>query len=231
MSYRVAALFLLLCFSAAPLWGQAGVFKVTDKNKNSGNLLEMIANEQRDLENPFEKAPNAFELMKTSIESLSQKMVETIVVESERRPEDVVQGAGTYGLASGAGVDPNGSLIVEDVVPQANRGTVSMIDAKTKRYNPRLRIDFNEYPTISGNAKTAAGRMDRVTAQVEKRLNLKDRISLEPLGEETVIRGSVDTPRQRELVESMVRMSPGIDRIRNELKVAPTLNPPIRSTN
>jgi len=122
-----------------------------------------------------------------------------------------------------------GALTVETLVPEVNLATADVIDTRTNRYVPRVRINFAEFPLTSlssasrsnnghnGEVKT---RSNIVAQRIQSRLRLPN-VDLVVQDRTAVISGTVETERQRILAESMLRFEPGIDTIKNEIVVQP----------
>ncbi|MDR3199146.1 MAG: BON domain-containing protein [Planctomycetaceae bacterium] len=127
-----------------------------------------------------------------------------------------------------------GKLIVEEVIPETNRTVVEAVDTKTKRYSPRLKIDFTRFPLrplsgkIAGTVenKESADLFEQTNAvitndiarRVQNHLQIRE-IQFEFKNRTVRLSGTVKTSRQRELAEMMLRMEPGIDKITNDLAV------------
>lgn len=124
-----------------------------------------------------------------------------------------------------------GTLIVEEQVPEVNQEVVEAIDSKTKRYAPRLKIDYTRFPLqdISRNTRMdASGKAtnhaslqisDRISSRLKTRLQSDD-IRIEFQGRSALLTGSVLSHHHRELAETMLRLEPGIDQVVNELECA-----------
>ena len=126
-----------------------------------------------------------------------------------------------------------GQIVIEPEAPGVNR-IIEAIDSKTKRYAPRLRVNFAEFPLRSltpatqmdnenknGTLKTRTGTPANALAQrVQSRLRVPQ-IDLAINDRTVIVSGTVTTERQRSLVESMLRFEPGIDRVQNEITVVP----------
>ena len=107
----------------------------------------------------------------------------------------------------------------------------------TARYTPRLRINFDEFPLVSlistektdseeSNGRSTNGRSARngattnvIIKRIQNRLRLPH-IDLVVQDRVATVSGTVETERQRKLVESMLRFEPGINSVRNEITVA-----------
>ena len=122
-----------------------------------------------------------------------------------------------------------GALSVNTPVPEANKTPVDIVDTKTKRYIPRMKIDFAEFNLSSlmsasrsnngrrGETKT---RADIVVERIQIRLRAPQ-IELAVQDRTATISGTVETERQRSLAESMLLFEPGIDVVKNEIVVKP----------
>jgi len=139
------------------------------------------------------------------------------------------QGIGTPVLAEPQTPIIEAPLVVDVVVPEVNRTTAEVIDSRTGRYPPRLKIDFTECPLRSftntnhtdiGRSAESGTPTDIVVQRIQNRLRVphillvvRDRIA--------VVSGTVATDRQRNLAESMLRFEPGIDTVQNKITVVP----------
>lgn len=120
-------------------------------------------------------------------------------------------------------------LTVKAEISTANLPTAETLDTK-RRYQPRLRINFSEFPLRSFTpAKHADGGHDpqpetaallAVTVRIRDRLRLPQ-INLAVEDRTAIVSGTVATDRQRCLVESMLRFEPGIDAVQNNITVVP----------
>jgi hypothetical protein len=150
------------------------------------------------------------------LESMTQKMKSTI------NTEDSVKSA------------VEGKLIVEEVIPETNRTVVETVDTKTKRYSPRLKLNFTEFPLrplsgkIVGTAENekSADLFEQtntvithdITRRIQGHLRTQE-IQFEFKNRTVRLSGTVKTSRQRELAEMMIRMEPGVDKVTNDLVV------------
>ncbi|MDR0610706.1 MAG: BON domain-containing protein [Planctomycetaceae bacterium] len=131
-----------------------------------------------------------------------------------------------------------GKLVVEEVIPETNRTVVEAVDTKTKRYSPRLKLNFVEFPLrpLSGKiVKTAENEESAdlfeqtntvITRDIARRIQSHLRtqeIQFEFKNRSVRLSGTVKTLRQRELAEMMIRMEPGIDSVTNDLVVENSL--------
>jgi osmotically-inducible protein OsmY len=131
----------------------------------------------------------------------------------------------------------DGQSLVGDVeTPNVNQTVVEIIDTRTGRYPPRLKVNFHEFPLRSlaadnghsENRRSENGqrdvgkktRVDIVVQRIQSRLRAPN-IELVVEDRTAIISGMVATERQRNLAESMLRFEPGIDTVENKLTVAP----------
>ncbi|MDR0336750.1 MAG: BON domain-containing protein [Planctomycetaceae bacterium] len=127
-----------------------------------------------------------------------------------------------------------GTLVVEEVIPETNRTAVEAVDTKTQRYSPRLKLNFGEFPLrpLSGNVvgtvdtTESADLFDQtntaITHDIARRIRdhlRTQEIQFEFKNRTVRLSGTVKTSRQRELAEMMIRMEPGIDQVTNNLVV------------
>jgi hypothetical protein len=128
-----------------------------------------------------------------------------------------------------------GDLVVEEVVPEVNRKIVETVDSGTKRYSPRLKLNFVEFPLrpLSGRISNPVENGDStdvfeqtnsaITTDIARRIQGRLQvpgIRFEFKDRMVKLTGTVKTIRQRELAEMMVRLEPGIDTVKNEIIVA-----------
>ncbi|MDR1141360.1 MAG: BON domain-containing protein [Planctomycetaceae bacterium] len=127
-----------------------------------------------------------------------------------------------------------GKLVVEEVIPETNRTIVEAVDSKTKRYSPRLKLNFAEFPlrplsgkivgTVENNEsadlfeQTNTVITNDIARRIQGHLQTQE-IHFEFKNRTARLSGTVKTSRQRELAEMMLRMEPGIDKITNDLVV------------
>jgi hypothetical protein len=122
-----------------------------------------------------------------------------------------------------------GQLVSDVVEPVINRTTVEVIDTRTGRYAPRLKINFAEFPLRSlNNVNRSHNRhgvqtgtpVEMVVQRIQSRLRVPEfRLAIED--RTAVASGTVSTERERKLIESMLRFEPGISTVRNEITVVP----------
>ncbi len=127
-----------------------------------------------------------------------------------------------------------GELITEDAAPVVNQEAAEAIDSRTQRYAPRIKLDFNEFPLrrLSGRfagviredadveelEQTNSSLSHGIVKRIQMRLHV-DTVRFTFKNRTAVLTGSVSTERQRELIGSIVRMEPGIDQVKNEIRV------------
>jgi len=122
-----------------------------------------------------------------------------------------------------------GPLVISADVPETNRTVVTATDTRTGRYSPRLKINFAEFPlrsftetTRSNNGRNVqTGTPTEIIARrIQDRLRVPE-FDLAIADRTAIISGTVETERQRKLIESMLRFEPGISAVRNEIKIVP----------
>ncbi|MDR2439906.1 MAG: BON domain-containing protein [Planctomycetaceae bacterium] len=127
-----------------------------------------------------------------------------------------------------------GKLVVEEVIPETNRTVIEAVDTKTKRYSPRLKLDFTQFPLrpLSGKIagivenkestdlfeQTNTVITNDIARRVQNHLQTQE-IHFEFKNRTVRLSGTVKTSRQRELAEMMLRMEPGVDKVTNDLVV------------
>lgn len=117
-----------------------------------------------------------------------------------------------------------GPLTIDTPVPDVNRTAVEIIDTRTGRYAPRMKINFADFPLKSLNQTSRADKTKTHTSIVSQRIQDRIRahkIDLVVQDRTVVVSGTVETEQQRKLVESMLRFEPGIDVVKNEIVVNP----------
>jgi hypothetical protein len=120
-------------------------------------------------------------------------------------------------------IDDDELLVTEVENPEEDLVRAEAIDSKTKRYPPRLKIDFAEFPlfsltTTKKRDTKSLSRADIVAQRIQRRLRVP-KINLVVEDRVATISGTVPTERQRNIAESMLRFEPGIDAVQNELTV------------
>jgi hypothetical protein len=131
-----------------------------------------------------------------------------------------------------------GKLVVEEVIPETNRTVVEAVDTKTKRYSPRLKLNFAEFPLRPLSGKIIGTNENEESADLFEQTNTvithdiarrvqghlrTQEIQFEFKNRTVRLSGTVKTSRQRELAEMMIRMEPGIDNVTNDLTVENSL--------
>lgn len=87
-------------------------------------------------------------------------------------------------------------------------------------YSPRLRIDTKQYPNLKMDNPRFQEQMTKLEQHLKGRvLSEEDRIELEYDGEYLVLKGEVRSEDLRDTVEMIAKMQPGIDYVRNDLRV------------
>ena len=123
-----------------------------------------------------------------------------------------------------------GPLTVDNaVVPEVNRTVVEVIDSRTGRYPPKLKINFAEFPLRSfaeakrsnnGRSVQAGTPTEIVVQRIQGRLRVPEFV-LAVENRTATVSGTVATERERKLIESMLRFEPGISVVKNEITVVP----------
>jgi hypothetical protein len=116
-----------------------------------------------------------------------------------------------------------GPLVVyEAEIPEVNQAIAEVIDSRTGRYLPRLKIDFTEFPLrtlvngTDGRISRNGTSTDVLIQRIQNRLRVSQ-IDLTVENRVATVSGTVATKRQRSLVESMLHFEPGIDTVKNEI--------------
>ena len=149
---------------------------------------------------------------------------------------DVVQGVAGQLMATSAPAEQQasaieGQLVVETEVSEVNLAAIEIIDTRTGRYLPRLKVDFAEFPLRSlteavpnngrnGRAGQTGTQAEMIVRRIQNRLGLPE-LHLAIEDRTVIISGTVATERQRSQIESMLGFEPGISKIQNNLSVAP----------
>ncbi|MCL2744856.1 MAG: BON domain-containing protein [Planctomycetaceae bacterium] len=134
-----------------------------------------------------------------------------------------------------------GPLVVEEIIPETNQEIVEAIDPKTKRYPPRIQLNFKEFPlikientikntannTVQKNTVQKAGEPETFAVTnlhradlISNRIRLRTKqngINIDFKDRTAILTGTVETQRQIELAEIMLRFEPGVDKIENKL--------------
>lgn len=203
---------------------QAQVFNIPPGTKPD-DLLTILNNPIDTMPNPLDQIGSRLDtMMDRSIETYTQQGVQNVLLNEALRRQSA---AGSSGLTAPSGlsaIDESLNINAEEL--ELNREALGAVDANTQRYNPRLEVDFREFPRVRERPKIRDENLVKLKKHLEKRLGLKGGIELVPEGEEIVIRGTVDSERQARLVRQVAMTTPGIDRLRDELKVLPSLGTP-----
>jgi len=122
-----------------------------------------------------------------------------------------------------------GPLVVDVEVPDVNRTVVEVIDTRTERYTPKLKINFAEFPLRSlteanrpnnGRSVQTSTPTNILVHRIQSRLRVPE-FQLAVEERTAIISGTVATERERSLIESMLRFEPGISTVKNEITVVP----------
>ena len=122
-----------------------------------------------------------------------------------------------------------GPLTIEAVVPEVNQTIVEVIDTRTRRYSPRLKINFAEFPlrsftevnrTNNRHSIQTGTPTEMIVQRVQSRLRvLEFQLAIED--RTAVVSGMVATERDRSLIELILCFEPGISVVKNEITVVP----------
>ena len=124
-------------------------------------------------------------------------------------------------------IDEN--LTVDVPPPAVNLDVADVVDKKG-RYSPRLKINFTEFPLRSLTLANRTGKEQNTLSEASAAdiivLRIKNRLRLSAVDivfedRTAIISGTVPTDRQRSLVETMLRFEPGVDTVRNNIRVVP----------
>lgn len=117
-------------------------------------------------------------------------------------------------------IGPGEKLVFEARPPSTNEKIILDILAPVKMYNPRLTIDFKQYPLANAKSSGFDKRVQNLGNHLNKRLISEEgNITLAFENEILVLRGEVQSEHQKELAELIAKTEPGVDEIRNELTV------------
>jgi hypothetical protein len=146
----------------------------------------------------------------------------------------------TLGLPSGASKPRFGSplyTITTSTTQVANRGGTATISGTTiQSYPGATSIGVRRTPAYSTaigfdyeppSPDSIQAKAQEVISRASKQLKSHDSILVSLDGETVVLRGSASNANERRLAEALVRLTPGIHDVRNELEV-PELAPPPR---
>lgn len=117
--------------------------------------------------------------------------------------------------------------IEETTVPETNKNIVESVDQKTQRYSPRLSIDFRLFPLQRATTKFTGSKInaDSMKQNIGRRLGVHD-VEFSLQNRTMTLTGTVPSEHERQMVEMMVRLEPGVDHICNELVIKPIPNAP-----
>ncbi|GHT45443.1 hypothetical protein FACS189454_04940 [Planctomycetales bacterium] len=119
-----------------------------------------------------------------------------------------------------------GKLVAEGIIPETNQKVLEAIDTNTGRYPPRLKVDFVEFPLrilanneeILFDAELKHETGNDIETRIRECLQVPN-IYITFKNRTAIITGRVRTLRQRSLIETMLRIEPGIDTVQNNLTV------------
>ena len=125
-----------------------------------------------------------------------------------------------------------GTLVVDHAEPAVNQTVIEIIDTRTGRNTPKLKINFAEFPlrSLTEASRPNNGSNGRVTQtgtptelvvqRIQRRLSTPP-FNLAIEDRTATISGTVATADERKLIELMLRFEPGISTVKNEMTVAP----------
>jgi hypothetical protein len=95
------------------------------------------------------------------------------------------------------------------------------VEQPNRMYNPRLRISLVDFPPAIAKASDIDIRLVALQSHLQSRLFQANgsTVKLTLDGETLVLQGTVPNTQQKNLVERIVRLEPGISTVRNELAV------------
>ena len=114
----------------------------------------------------------------------------------------------------------NAIAIEETPEPETNQNIIESVDPKTKRYPPRLFVDFRIFPLQRTTTKLGSPKIsaDSLKRNIERRLGVHD-VHFSLQNRVMTLTGTVPGEHERQMVELMVRLEPGVDQIENELVI------------
>jgi hypothetical protein len=144
-------------------------------------------------------------------------------IRGNRRPDSFVGGdsrdrRGFVGSQRGGQTGrprPAISGILGSTAPDANRTAVPAGGSRSGPYEPRLAVGFNVIRPPEEAVAQGLARLLRASPEFHS----TSRIEVSVEGAIATLRGEVASERDRTLAEKLVLFEPGIDSVRNELKV------------
>lgn len=126
-------------------------------------------------------------------------------------------GAAGFGTAGTAGLGTTGTA-----AGGAGTGFTTVGVRRAPQYTTGLSEDL---PTIAHPPARLRQDVQAVVAR-SAAVRSRDTVAVEVAGGTVVLRGQVASPRERRLVEAMIRLTPGVRDVQNELQVIETAPPP-----
>ncbi len=130
----------------------------------------------------------------------------------------VMNETGSINLSSEDDFDPEALMNTEIIGSEsdANAGSLEV----GRMYPPRLEVDFRQFPTY---AAAPVAYREKQVARMNRQIQSRFGETVSAVDRENVIhlRGTVESERQKQVLELYVKMEPGIREIRNELTVQP----------
>jgi hypothetical protein len=192
---------------------------------NSPNVLENIYNPLTSIDSPMSATGLQMEQIANTMDSIVQKAFSPMI---EQNSVDNPNAAATTVTSA---ID--GQLVVENSMSTAQEILLPPITGSTNRYPPRMMFNISDFPKPVEVSSQHRKNLDTLASHCEQRFGLDGRLKLvtncsasgAQRQTELVIKGTVDSERQSRMIEMLVQMSPGIDKVRNELAVIPSLHP------
>ncbi|MGL4593763.1 MAG: hypothetical protein ACRCUY_03425 [Thermoguttaceae bacterium] len=124
-------------------------------------------------------------------------------------------------------IDEGQKLVTEEVIPEINLVVVESVDKRTKRYSPRIDLNFVEFPLRDLTRAVPSFQKEddqefppqeimSIVERIEQRLKLTS-VQCKFSGRTITLTGTAPSVRSRDLFEMMLRLEPGIDTIKNEI--------------
>ena len=223
--------FLVAFWATGSAFGQrTGNFQLFDRSANSPNILQNISNPVSRIDSPMSVTGMQMEQISKTMDDIVQKAFEPIIEQNTAPAPGTAAANGAIDFMSSA---IEGQLVVEDPSAVVNPVVLPPIDGNTSMYTPRLMLEAGDFQQPADMEVRERKQLAMLLKQCEERFELKGRIKLVPsrslVGSKSrtvlLLQGTVDFPHQSRMIELLAQMSPGVDTVRNELDVIPSLNP------
>jgi len=125
-----------------------------------------------------------------------------------------------------------GTLVIDHAEPEVNRTVIEIIDTRTGRNTPKLKINFAEFPLRSlteasrpnngsnGRAAPTGTPTELLAQRIQRRLSVPP-FNLAIEDRTATISGTATTENERKLIELMLHFEPGISTVKNEMTIKP----------